>query len=91
MVSVDDVVVLIRRQLRGRLRSTEAIGAATELDMLNLSSLDLAEVFFGIEEIVGDAIDPVAVSEVMTVGDIVSAVVGQFENEAPLVLDGQAA
>ena len=77
-VTLEEAVVLVRQQMGGKLSNNIEIDADTQLASLNLSSLDLTEVFFGLEELAGELLDPVAAVDVTTVGGIVQAINGQI-------------
>lgn len=73
-ISVADVAELARKQLGSKLAPDVHLDADSELEALGLSSLDVTEVFFGIEEQVGVELDPAAAADVKTIGDLVAVV-----------------
>ena len=48
MITVDDIAVLIRREMRGKLRASTVIDEQTKLDDLGMSSLQVSEVIFSL-------------------------------------------
>lgn len=72
MITVDDVAVLIRRELRGKLPASRAIDESTKLDDLGMSSLQVSEVIFSLEEDHGFEFDPARAADVKTIGDVIS-------------------
>jgi acyl carrier protein len=78
-IGVEDVAELIRKQLKKKLPADTALTAETELESVGLSSLDVTEIFFGIEERVGFELDPTAGADVKTIGDLVTVVNGMGE------------
>lgn len=73
-ISVADVAELAQKQLGSKLSPDVRLDADSELEALGLSSLDVTEVFFGIEERVGLELDPAAAADVKTIGDLVAVV-----------------
>jgi acyl carrier protein len=80
-ISVEDVGELVRKQLRGKLPPDARLDASAEFETLGLSSLDVTEIFFGIEEKVGFELDPTAGADVKTIGDLVDVVNGTARAE----------
>jgi acyl carrier protein len=72
-VSVEIAAEIIRRHLGARANGVE-IEASSRLDDLGLSSLEVAEAFFDLEEVVGYDLDASAAADVKTVGDLVAVV-----------------
>lgn len=69
-VELPEVISLIRRELRGR-RADAVIDEHTELSTLGLSSLQVSEVVFTLEDDHGVEFDTSRAAEVRTVGDVV--------------------
>lgn len=82
-IAVEDIADLIRKQLKKKLPADARLEADTELGPVGLSSLDVTEVLFGIEERVGFELDPNAVAHVKTIGDLVEVVNRLAEEQAP--------
>jgi acyl carrier protein len=72
MITAEDVAQLVRAQLRGRARTDVALAADTELEQVGLSSLQLAEVVFTLEEKYEIRFDAARAANVRTIGDLVS-------------------
>jgi acyl carrier protein len=83
LIDVDVVARMIRAQVGDKLPSEEPIEATTEFDDLGVSSLDVSEVFFAIEDEVGIELDPVPASDATTVGGLVEVVNAQVCAAAP--------
>jgi acyl carrier protein len=73
-ISVDETAGIIRRQLRGKLPNDAPVAAESTLEGLGLSSLDVTEIYFAIEERVGTELDPTAAADVKTIGELVEVV-----------------
>jgi acyl carrier protein len=74
MITVEDVADLIRRELRGKLAKDVTIDAGTRLDDLGLSSLQVAEIVFTLEEDHGVEFDPARAADASTLGDLIALV-----------------
>ena len=72
-VTVEIAADIIRRQMGARAKGVE-IQASSRLEDLGLSSLEVAEAFFDLEEVVGYDLDASAAADVKTVGDLVAVV-----------------
>lgn len=72
MITVDDVAVLIRREMRGKLPASTVIGERTKLDDLGMSSLQVSEVIFSLEEDHGFEFDAARAADVRTIGDVLA-------------------
>jgi acyl carrier protein len=70
MVTVDDVSDLILQKLRGRLPDGMTLAADTRLEDLALSSLQLADVVFMLEEDNAIELDVARVADAVTLGDL---------------------
>lgn len=77
MVTVDEVNQLIRERLRGKVPADATIGPGTVLKDLGLSSLQLADIVFTLEERHGVEFDVSKAADVKTVGQMI-----ELANEA---------
>jgi acyl carrier protein len=71
MLTINDTCQLLRSQIGSKHRADLDLDANTRLEDLGLSSLQIAEVIFGLEERLGIEFDPVTASEVATIGELV--------------------
>lgn len=72
MITLDDVAVLVRRELRGKLPADRVLDEDTRLDELGLSSLQVSEVIFSLEEDHGVEFDTAKAADVRTLGEVVA-------------------
>jgi len=77
-ISVDEVAAIVRAQLGDKLPADTALGPDSTLEDLGLASLDVTEVFFAIEELVGQELDPVPAGDAETLGQLVDVVNSQL-------------
>jgi acyl carrier protein len=70
-VTVDDVVRLINAKLNGR-RCAVVLGANSLLRDVGLSSLQIADVIYTVEDRLAVQFDPVLAADVATIGDLVA-------------------
>lgn len=84
MITIDEVADLIRRELRGKLSDDASLNDETKLEDLGLSSLQVSEIVFTLEEDHGVEFDEAKAAEAETLGDVVA-----LANEA-LELVGQS-
>lgn len=75
-ITVDEVSGLVAAQLGKRCPAGARFDADTSMEAVGLSSLDVTEIYFEIEERVGIELDPAAASDVKTIGDLVAVVNG---------------
>jgi acyl carrier protein len=73
-IRVDDVASFVAARLGKRLPAGTVLDGTTNLETIGLSSLDLTEIYFQIEETVGVELDPAEASNVRTIGDLVEVV-----------------
>jgi acyl carrier protein len=78
-ISIDEAAAVVRAQLGKKLPSGSTLEPDVTLESLGLSSLDVTEVFFAIEELVGRELDPVAASDARTLGELVDLVNAQLD------------
>lgn len=70
IITVDELCDRIRASVRGRRGSELMIGEDTVLVDLGLSSLQIADLLFGLEDALQIEFDPTAAADVRTVGDL---------------------
>lgn len=70
-VVLEDVTTLIRKALRSRQDLGDELGEETSIEDLDLSSLQLADVVFQLEEQKGVRFDGGELSELRTLGELV--------------------
>lgn len=71
MITADEVLGLVKNELRGKLPA-ENIDEHTELNELGLSSLQIAEIVFTLEEEHEVEFDPARAADAHTLGDLVA-------------------
>ena len=72
MITIDEVVQLIRRQMRGGIPAGQVIDNNTKLQDLGLSSLQVAEVVFTLEDKHGVEFDPARAADAVTLDDLLA-------------------
>jgi acyl carrier protein len=72
MITVDDVCELIRKRQGGKVRADQELNGDTVFDELGLSSLQIADIVYTIEDRLGIEFDPARAADVKTVGDLVN-------------------
>jgi acyl carrier protein len=77
-VTIEEATAIIRSKLGSRAAKRE-ISGSSRLDDLGLSSLEVADAFFALEDIVGYELDATAAADVQTLDELVAAVNGQSE------------
>ncbi len=83
MITVDETAGLIRRELRGKLPEGTTIDEGTRMEDLGLSSLQVSEIVFTLEEDHGIEFDPARAADVKTLGELIA-----LGNEAIVARDG---
>ncbi|OLF09972.1 hypothetical protein BU204_32325 [Actinophytocola xanthii] len=63
---------LIRREMRGKLPADVQIDETTRLDELGLSSLQVSEIVFTLEDEHGVEFDPAKAADAQTLGDLLA-------------------
>jgi acyl carrier protein len=76
-LSIEETSLIVRGQLGGKAARTAVIDGDSGLEQLGLTSLDVTEVFFALEERVDIELDPVPASDAKTLGDLVNVVNAQ--------------
>jgi acyl carrier protein len=77
-ISIDEVAAVVRAQLGKKLPAETVLEPDTTLEGLGLASLDVTEMFFAIEELVGRELDPVPAADAQTLGELVGLVNDQL-------------
>jgi acyl carrier protein len=72
MVTLDEVVALARREMRGKARRDAVLDASCALTDIGLSSLQIAEVIFSLEEAHGASFADHLAANAKTLGDLVA-------------------
>jgi acyl carrier protein len=68
---VGQVFEMVRKQLGGKLPANVTIGPMSNLDELGLSSLQVSDIIFTIEEALGIEFDVAEAAEVSTIAELV--------------------
>ncbi|MCM6779025.1 acyl carrier protein [Nocardia sp. CDC159] len=71
LITIDEVETLIRRQMRGKQPKDVVIDESTDFRDLGLSSLQIAEVVFSLEEAHEVEFDPARAADARTLGDLI--------------------
>ncbi len=72
MIELEELVGLVRRELRGKASSDIVLDENTELQTLGLSSLQIAEIVFKLEDEHEVEFDPARAAEAKTLGDVLA-------------------
>jgi acyl carrier protein len=72
LITVDEVEALIKREMRGKRSKDVVIDEGTVLKDLGLSSLQISEIMFSLEEEHGIEFDPEKAADAKTLGDLVA-------------------
>ncbi|MDQ3790878.1 MAG: acyl carrier protein [Actinomycetota bacterium] len=72
MITIDTLATLIRQEMRGKLPADVRIDENTRLDELGLSSLQVSEIVFTLEDEHGVEFDPAKAAEAQTLGDLLT-------------------
>jgi acyl carrier protein len=72
MVTLDEVVALARREMRGKARRDAVLDASCALTDIGLSSLQIAEVIFSLEEAHEASFADHLAANAKTLGDLVA-------------------
>lgn len=82
-LSVDDVQRLMRGAVGSKLRGCE-LTRETQFEALGLTSLDLAEVLFAIEDHLDEELDPIGDKDPKTVGELLDQVNALLASSTPV-------
>jgi acyl carrier protein len=72
VIQLEELVGLVRRELRGKAPQDMTLDENTELEILGLSSLQIAEIVFKLEDEHGVEFDPAKAAEAKTLGDVLA-------------------
>lgn len=72
MITVEEVVGLVKREMRGKLPADVVIDENVSMDDLGLSSLQVAEIVFTLEEDHEVEFDAARAADARTLGDLVA-------------------
>jgi acyl carrier protein len=72
VIDIDEVIGLIKREMRGKLPAGITIDENSSMDDLGLSSLQVAEIVFTLEEDHGVEFDAARAADARTLGDLVA-------------------
>lgn len=72
MITLDEVAGMIRHEMRGKLPAGLAINENTKLNEIGLSSLQIAEIVFTLEEDHEVEFDPARAAGAETLGDLIA-------------------
>ncbi|WP_083661825.1 acyl carrier protein [Actinophytocola xanthii] len=72
MITIETLSDLIRREMRGKLPADVQIDETTRLDELGLSSLQVSEIVFTLEDEHGVEFDPAKAADAQTLGDLLA-------------------
>jgi acyl carrier protein len=81
-ITFDEVCAKIRKTVRGRAADTLVIEEDSEFADLGLSSLQIADLVYGLEDSLGIVLDPARAADVRTVGDLVALANSTAANRA---------
>lgn len=72
MITLEEVVSLINAELRGKQLPVDSLTADTRLKDLGLSSLQIADIVFTLEEEHEIEFDPAKAADAQTLGDVIA-------------------
>jgi acyl carrier protein len=72
VITVEEVAQLIRKEMRGKLPADAVLDAGTSLKDLGLSSLQISEIVFTLEEDHEVEFDAASAANATTLGDVVA-------------------
>lgn len=72
MITLEEVVALIKHEARGKIGPGTAIDSDTKLKDLGLSSLQIAEIVFTLEENHEVEFDPARAADAESLGDLIA-------------------
>lgn len=72
MITIEEMAGLIRQEMRGKLPKDVQIDESTRLDELGLSSLQVSEIVFTLEDEHGVEFDPAKAADAQTLGELLA-------------------
>jgi acyl carrier protein len=72
LITIGNIADLVRRELRGKLPADTVLDESTRLEDLGLSSLQISEIVFTLEEDHGAECDTARAADVKTLGDVLA-------------------
>lgn len=72
MITIEEMAGLIRQEMRGKLPKDVRIDESTRLDELGLSSLQVSEIVFTLEDEHGVEFDPAKAADAQTLGELLA-------------------
>ncbi|OBF55335.1 hypothetical protein A5787_03205 [Mycobacterium sp. 852002-50816_SCH5313054-b] len=72
MITIEEVAALVKRAIRGKHANQIVIDESTNLGDLGLSSLQIAEIVFSLEDTRGVEFDPARAADAKTVGQLIA-------------------
>lgn len=72
MIELEELTELIRREMRGKVPADIELTADMALKDSGLSSLQIAEIVFTLEERIGAEFNPAKAADVKTIGDMLA-------------------
>lgn len=72
MITIEEMAGLIRQEMRGKLPKDVQIDDSTRLDELGLSSLQVSEIVFTLEDEHGVEFDPAKAADAQTLGELLA-------------------
>jgi acyl carrier protein len=71
-ITVEEVATLVKRAIRGKGANQVVVDESSQLGDLGLSSLQIAEIVFSLEESRGVEFDPARAADAKTVGQLIA-------------------
>jgi acyl carrier protein len=72
LITLDEIVTLIRREARGKINDGTVIDVDTTMEDLGLSSLQIADIVFTLEEAHEIEFDPARAANAKSLGDLIA-------------------
>jgi acyl carrier protein len=82
LITVDEVCKMIRKKVRGKRAAELVLDENSVFADLGLSSLQIADLVYGIEDNLGMEFDPVQAADAKTIGDLVRLVNSTAQRQA---------
>ena len=94
MITIEEVSKRIRHELRGKLPPDAVIDANTTMEDLSLSSLQVADIVFELEEDYGVEFDAAKAADAKSLGDLIAVAneaLAAKSPDSPAVAEAEAA